>query len=50
MNCYKRAFESEGIALTVLGELKTEGNKGIQSVRIYKCDECEMWHFTSMKK
>ena len=49
MDCYKRAFESQGIAEVILEELITSGSKDAKKLTIYKCNKCEMWHFTSNK-
>jgi len=50
MNCYKRAFESQGMAEVILEELISSGNKDAKKLTVYKCNECEMWHFTSYKQ
>lgn len=50
MGCnYKKAYESEGMALTVIDELISSGVGGAEKLIVYKCDECEMWHLTSQK-
>lgn len=47
MNCHKKAYESEGMALAVIDELISSGIGGAKNLSVYKCDECEMWHLTS---
>jgi len=45
----KKAYESEGMALAIQDSLIKYNIKGAKELTVYKCEECEMWHFTSQK-
>jgi hypothetical protein len=47
MDCGKKTYESEGMALAILDEMKSNRIKEAKLLSVYKCEECEMWHFTS---
>jgi len=47
MNCNKRSYESEGIALVIIDELISDKIEGSKSLSPYQCEDCEMWHLTS---
>lgn len=49
MDCYKKAYESEGMALAVIDELIANEVGGAEKLSTYKCDECHYWHLTSNK-
>jgi hypothetical protein len=49
MDCYKKAYESEGMALTVIDELIANDVDGAKDLTTYQCDECHYWHLTSIK-
>jgi len=43
----KREYESEGMALVSIDELKAKGIEMADWLNTYQCEYCEMWHLTS---
>tara|TARA_R110000851_G_scaffold47424_2_gene115170 strand:- start:17246 stop:17419 length:174 start_codon:yes stop_codon:yes gene_type:complete len=43
----KREYESEGIALVSIDELKANGNEYAEFLSTYQCEWCKYWYLTS---
>jgi hypothetical protein len=43
----KREYESEGMALVSIDELKANGNEYAEFLSTYQCEWCKYWHLTS---
>jgi hypothetical protein len=46
-NCYKKSYESKGMALAVIDELIESDVQGSKLLTTYRCEECQLWFLTS---